>query len=183
LRPSGEHLQSRQSGPFAEGIRPAPMRRRRRSSGSFPVSSLSLDELGCGLTEVDARAPSDSVEEFLRYRASNLALQDSLDVLGKRFAAGSGAPCELPVEPIRYVPHLNHLGHAHSISHAMHMRNQARLTVSLLTRGERDHGQKIIWTCARLRVTNVCYKTFESQNSLPRLRGRVGWGPPGGEST
>ena len=100
-----------------------PKHRRRRSSGGFPSGALSLDQLGRRLAEIHARTPGYSVEEILRHRTRNLALQDSFNVFGQSLAAGSGAPGQLPVQSIRDVPYLDHLGHANSISHVPHMRN------------------------------------------------------------
>ena len=99
-------------------------RRRRSSDGSLVARSrLTSSAVGSPRSTLGRRAIRS--KQLPGLRASNFALQDSLDVVGQSLSAGSGAPGELPVEPIRHVPYLDHLGHAISISAARCMRDRS----------------------------------------------------------
>jgi hypothetical protein len=86
-----------------------PRRLQRRFSGRFPIGPLSLNQLGCRLTELNPGTPRNSLEDLLGYGASNLSFKNSLNIFGQSLTPGSGTSGQLPMEPIRYVPHLDHL--------------------------------------------------------------------------
>jgi len=64
----------------------------------------------------------DPCEDLFRCGARRLPLEKLLNVFGQRLPSSLGSPNQLPVQAIRNVSHLNHLGHVlRMLAHAQHM--------------------------------------------------------------
>src|SRR5438067_162652 len=84
---------------------------------------LLTHELSCGHRKPDAPIACDTRENLFPRWARRLALQKFLDVRRERLATGLRSPHELAVKALGDVSHLDHLAHARSVAHVLHMCN------------------------------------------------------------
>lgn len=86
-----------------------PFTRRRGGPLRLPARSLLFDEVGRGTTERNLCPGCDPLEDFRRRRTGHFSLEDLLDVVGEVLASSTCAPCELSMQTIGNVSHLDHL--------------------------------------------------------------------------
>ena len=113
---------------FAGGTPVGPRHRRRSRSLAF----LSDDDGGRRL-QGDALATVDSGQHLLAGGPRRQAYQFGQEVIGERLSRVRGPDLQLAVQRVRYIPDLDHLGHAITMRACWtHVKAQAGVVVTLL---------------------------------------------------